>query len=67
MQESKVCSKCHQFKMANEFSRNAIAKDGLRPDCKSCNKVYRNNRKLPLMTTKEHESWLKRTIKWILS
>ena len=65
--ESKICSKCKEFKLSNEFSRNAIAKDGLRPDCKSCNKVYRDNRKLSLMTTEEHISWFKRTIKWILS
>ena len=65
--ESKVCSKCKQFKMSSEFSVNRASKDGLRPDCKSCNKEYREGRKLQTMTTEEHIGWFKKTIKWILS
>ena len=45
MQESKVCTKCKEFKLKKEFSRNAQGKDGLRPSCKACDKAYRDNRK----------------------
>lgn len=65
--ESKVCSKCNEFKLNSEFSINRASKDGLRPDCKSCNKIYRDSRRLQTMTTEEHTSWFKKTIKWILS
>ena len=64
MQESKVCSKCKQFKMSSEFSKRG---GRLRSHCKVCDKAYRDNRKLSLMTTEEHISWFKKTIKWILS
>ena len=42
MQETKVCSKCKQFKMACDFGKRG---DRLRSHCKACNKAYREGRK----------------------
>ncbi len=40
----KVCTRCGEKKSLNEFSKHTYSKSGLRPECKSCNKIdYRNN------------------------
>ena len=43
---SKVCSKCKQEKEIREFSRMSTTKDGRRPSCKSCGKLFRERKKL---------------------
>jgi hypothetical protein len=36
----KQCTKCKEFKLALEFSKDKYKKDGLRSNCKSCYSVY---------------------------
>ncbi len=36
----KICTKCKIEKPRAEFHRRAASKDGLRPHCKDCQKVY---------------------------
>ena len=35
----KQCAKCGKLKSHSEFSKRKASKDGLQPNCKSCNKV----------------------------
>ena len=39
----KVCTNCKEHKPLSEFSKQAHGKDGIRPYCKSCAKVYNEN------------------------
>lgn len=39
----KVCSKCKELKPVTEFNKAKRYKDGLRYDCKVCQKEYRKN------------------------
>ena len=41
MEESNKCIKCGEVKPFSEFSKNRSKKDGLRSDCKVCQKAYR--------------------------
>ena len=41
----KVCSKCKESKGLEEFNKNSKAKDGLRSQCKDCEKEYEQNNK----------------------
>lgn len=36
----KTCTKCKVEQPKSEFSKRSVAKDGLKPDCKSCRKTY---------------------------
>jgi len=38
MEESKICTKCYQIKLLNEFSKQKGCKNGVRPNCKICDK-----------------------------
>lgn len=38
----KQCSRCGQIKPVSEFGRRKIASDGLRSNCKECDKAYRD-------------------------
>lgn len=40
---TKTCSKCAKTKDQKEFSRYERIKDGFRYECKSCQKLYRDN------------------------
>ncbi len=43
--EEKRCSKCKEWKLLSEFSKHKGNKDGLRSDCKECNKESINKYK----------------------
>jgi hypothetical protein len=43
---SKICTKCGIEKELCEFSKDSTKKDGLRPNCKSCNQSYFKQRRL---------------------
>ena len=38
--DTKVCTKCGIEKELIDFSKDSTKKDGLRPNCKSCNRIY---------------------------
>jgi len=40
----KLCSKCKESKESSNFNKQARAKDGLFPYCKSCCKIINQNR-----------------------
>lgn len=40
MSTIKVCSKCKIAKDVAQFSKSKIAKDGVRSECKQCNRLY---------------------------
>ena len=46
---AKECTKCHEIKFVNEFSRDKSKTDGLKSQCKQCckqcNKQYYENNK----------------------
>lgn len=44
----KQCNRCHEFKEKNDFHKEKDNKDGLRGDCKLCNKNYRKLHNLGL-------------------
>jgi len=39
----KTCTKCKEHKPLNEFSKQVDGKDGIRPYCRYCAKVYNEN------------------------
>jgi len=39
--KSKICTKCGIKKYRRDFGKRKAAKDGLRPQCKECDKKYR--------------------------
>ena len=41
--KGKVCKKCNNHKLLSEFSKHKLAPDGLRYECKSCQKEYNDN------------------------
>lgn len=41
--KSKKCTKCGEVKNLDKFHRDSQKKDGLRPDCKVCQKSYRKS------------------------
>ena len=41
-QEGKLCYKCNEHKLLNEFSKSRARRDGLQSICKSCNQKYRD-------------------------
>lgn len=53
---TKRCTKCEVAKATSEFSRQARAKDGLQPRCKSCFALYRaeNRERLNAMCREYH-------------
>lgn len=40
MMDEKKCSKCKKIKELNAFNKSTCAKDGLRCECKECQKIY---------------------------
>lgn len=42
----KVCSKCGVYKPVSEFSKRKALKDGLRSQCKSCDKMHNDTYKI---------------------
>lgn len=41
----KKCTKCEEFKDVGEFTKAKNQKSGLRPECKACQRAYRETRK----------------------
>jgi len=41
----KICSKCGEYKLVEEFSLDSRSKSGLQTKCKDCEKKYRDNNK----------------------
>ena len=41
--KGKVCNKCNEHKLLSEFSKHKLAPDGVRYECKSCQKEYRSD------------------------
>lgn len=42
---TEICIKCHQEKPITEFFKDKRNKNGLRGECKYCNKLYKLNNK----------------------
>lgn len=40
MEAVKQCTKCNEFKQTSDYYKDSSKKDGLRPDCKQCNKQH---------------------------
>lgn len=43
--KTKICSKCGEEKELCEFVKDKTKKDGLRPNCKVCNRIYFRNKR----------------------
>jgi hypothetical protein len=59
----KICSKCKTEKDELEFSKKAASSDGLKPNCKLCDKKYReDNLEIHALQTARYRSSNKETI-----
>lgn len=56
---TKVCSKCKEEKTLDQYGKNCMSKDGLRPDCRSCKSIQRKE-----YYRKNQERSRLATIKW---
>lgn len=65
---NKVCSECQKEKAVTEFNRQAKAKDGLKPICKSCdsklNKARYEAKKKKIIT--QNKRWQKKNKERVL-
>jgi hypothetical protein len=57
MSDLKYCGKCDRVKTRSDFSKNKMTKDGLRPQCKTCNKAYYEANKETI--AKRHKAYRK--------
>ena len=53
----KKCSKCHEYKEHDKFSKNKNKKDGLSSRCKDCAKIYYDNNREKILN-KQREDYL---------
>lgn len=61
--ETKLCCKCHILRNKTDFGKLKASPDGLRYDCKSCRKVYRDkNRETINLKLKEYYENNKETL-----
>jgi hypothetical protein len=49
----KICSKCKEEKLLENFSRKARNKDGLKAHCKSCDEVYYSANRVRILEQKQ--------------
>lgn len=49
----KQCTKCGETKPPSEFYKHKDGKDGLRADCKQCQRSYQNNKYVPSTKVKK--------------
>lgn len=59
MRREKRCSQCKDSKPNSEFNKNCRTKDGLRCQCKSCQRAYRQSEKGKVVNLKAQKKYLK--------
>lgn len=59
-QKTKCCSRCRLPKLLNEFGKLKSSKDGLKPICKECKKIYDNlyrEKNREIINKKSRDKW----------